>query len=73
MIMNSIPPCKDCTERYTACHDHCERYKTWKAGVQKANAAEREFKAQMREDFMRSEQRTNPKRKWKAGKVHGGQ
>lgn len=19
-------PCKDCAERYPACHDHCERY-----------------------------------------------
>jgi hypothetical protein len=22
-------PCQDCTERNTACHDHCERYKGW--------------------------------------------
>ena len=20
-------PCKDCTERYLGCHDHCEKYK----------------------------------------------
>jgi hypothetical protein len=26
-----ICPCKDCQERYEACHDHCERYKAWKA------------------------------------------
>ena len=23
-------PCKDCAERYEACHDHCDRYKAWK-------------------------------------------
>lgn len=23
-------PCKGCTERYTACHDHCEKYKKWR-------------------------------------------
>jgi hypothetical protein len=22
-------PCKGCTERYTACHDHCEKHKKW--------------------------------------------
>ena len=22
-------PCKGCTERCTACHDHCEKYKNW--------------------------------------------
>jgi hypothetical protein len=27
----SCCPCKGCTERYEACHDHCERYKAWKA------------------------------------------
>lgn len=25
-----ICPCKDCAERYTACHDYCDKYKTWK-------------------------------------------
>lgn len=22
-------PCKGCTERYTACHDYCEKRKKW--------------------------------------------
>ena len=22
-------PCKDCTDRYLGCHDHCERHKEW--------------------------------------------
>lgn len=27
--MNEISPCKGCTERYTACHDYCEKHKDW--------------------------------------------
>lgn len=27
--MNEISPCKDCTERHTACHGSCEKYKEW--------------------------------------------
>lgn len=23
-------PCKDCQDRHTACHGHCEKYKDWK-------------------------------------------
>ena len=23
-------PCKDCPDRHTACHGHCEKYKEWK-------------------------------------------
>lgn len=22
-------PCKGCTDRHTACHDHCEKYQEW--------------------------------------------
>ena len=25
-----VAPCKDCTDRYLACHDYCEKYKEWK-------------------------------------------
>lgn len=25
------PCCKDCPTRHTACHDHCERFKAWRA------------------------------------------
>lgn len=73
MIMNSVSPCKWCADRHTACHDHCESYKAWKAFVQKANAAEREYKTQMHEDFKRSEQCKNPKRKWKVGNAYDRQ
>ncbi len=29
--MREVAPCKDCTDRHTACHDSCEKYKEWKA------------------------------------------
>lgn len=24
-------PCKECTDRYLACHDHCEKYREYDA------------------------------------------
>jgi hypothetical protein len=27
--MNEVSPCMGCTERHTACHGSCERYKEW--------------------------------------------
>ena len=37
----SDSPCHGCTERYTACHDHCKKYKKWRAKLDAANAARR--------------------------------
>ena len=38
--MSKCSPCKDCQERFTACHDHCPKdardeygYKAWKADM----------------------------------------
>lgn len=30
-----VCPCKDCKERYSACHSHCNRYKEWRAELDK--------------------------------------
>ena len=30
MFLNDVPPCKNCKERFTACHTVCEKYKSWK-------------------------------------------
>ena len=30
-------PCKGCTERYSACHDECEKYKAYRAEQLKSN------------------------------------
>ena len=29
--MSKLSPCKDCQERYPACHGHCDKYATWKS------------------------------------------
>ena len=72
-MARNTPPCKECQERHTACHDHCAKYAGWKADLQKAQAKEKEYLLQRREDFLMSEQCESPKRKWKAGKVYGKQ
>lgn len=41
--VRGVPPCKDCTERFLACHDHCQRYKVWKAEIQRVNKAREEY------------------------------
>ena len=37
-----MPPCKDCPDRYTACHDHCAKYKEWKADLIEAKKRNQE-------------------------------
>lgn len=28
-------PCRKCKDRYPACHSHCDRYKEWRADLDK--------------------------------------
>jgi hypothetical protein len=56
-------PCKDCTERFTACSDRCPKdargeygHKAWLADFRKQEAAIKEYKRSQKEDFIRSEQ-----------------
>ena len=28
--MSEMSPCKGCTNRHTACHDSCDKYKAWR-------------------------------------------
>ena len=37
------PPCKDCTDRHTACHGSCDRYKEWKLRLDELNKSRREY------------------------------
>ena len=64
-------PCKDCPERFIACSDKCPidlrgeyGYKAWLADVHKHQAAVKEYKAQIREDYRHSEQCQTAKRKY---------
>lgn len=43
-------PCKDCTERFTACADHCPKdergeygHKAWKAEIERVNKNRRDY------------------------------
>lgn len=38
-------PCKGCNERYSACHDDCDRYKAFQAECKKSNEYNREKNA----------------------------
>ena len=37
------PPCKDCTDRHTACHGSCDRYKEWKLRLDEVNKRRKEY------------------------------
>ena len=48
--VRGAPPCKDCTERFQACWDHCPKdergefgYKAWKAETKRVNKARIEY------------------------------
>ena len=34
-------PCKDCPDRYPACHDHCERYLSFREQLTEKNRKDR--------------------------------
>lgn len=42
-VMRGAPPCKDCEERHTACHDKCPKYKAWKAEAERIKEAKRTY------------------------------
>ena len=48
--VRDISPCKDCTEKFTACHDRCPKdergeigYLAWKANKDKVNKERKEY------------------------------
>lgn len=61
---NKVAPCKGCAERHSACHDHCAKYAEWKAEYQTEEALKKEYKQQRREDYLRSEESDDAKRKF---------
>lgn len=36
-------PCKNCSERHTLCHSHCEKYLKFRAELDKANEVRRKY------------------------------
>ena len=66
-VMRGCPPCKDCGERHTACHDNCPKdmrgeygYKHWKVDAQTVNDNRRSY-AMERNEVYEEEQR---RKKW---------
>ena len=59
-VMRGCPPCKDCGERHTACHDRCTRYKAWKAEAERIKEAERKYKEETYKDYEQQQRR----KKW---------
>lgn len=48
--VRNISPCKDCTEKYKACHDNCPKdsrgevgYKTWKTEIDSIKAEREKY------------------------------
>ena len=39
------PPCKGCNERFTACHDKCDKYKEWKSRLDEVNKRRKEYES----------------------------
>lgn len=66
-----IAPCKDCTEKYAACHDKCAKFAQWKAEQQKVKVLQKEYKKQRREDYLRSEECESTVEKWRCRRKHG--
>jgi hypothetical protein len=44
-VTREVPPCKGCAERFTACHDKCEKYKSWKSRLDEVNKRRKEYEA----------------------------
>ena len=51
-VTREMPPCKDCTERFTACHGRCPKdergelgYKAWKSRLDEINKRRKEYEA----------------------------
>lgn len=48
--IRDVSPCRDCSEKFTACHDHCPKdargefgYMAWKAEIQRVKKVRREY------------------------------
>jgi hypothetical protein len=49
--IRDIPPCKDCTEKYTACYDKCEKYKAWRAKIELVKKNRKDYEKRMFSDY----------------------
>lgn len=73
LVVRGCSPCKDCTERFTACSGRCPKdqrgefgYNAWKAEVERVKEVRNEYAKTRYEDITRDLRNS---RAWKGG--HG--
>ena len=42
-VTREMSPCKGCEQRNVGCHDHCEKYKEWRSGLDELNKARKKY------------------------------
>ena len=48
-------PCKDCQDRHPACSDRCDRYKAWKAEIERVKQEWKAYMDRRMDDMKRRE------------------
>ena len=46
-------PCKDCKDRHLACSDKCDRYKAWKAEIERVKMVRKNYLDNRHEELKR--------------------
>ena len=46
-------PCKDCKDRHPACSDKCDRYKAWKAEIERVKKVRKNYLDNRHEELKR--------------------
>lgn len=62
-VVRGSPPCRNCEERHTACHDKCTKYHTWKDEAQKIKEAKKAYEEDWRTDYEAMNRRNRWRRK----------
>lgn len=69
-VMRGFPPCNDCAERHTACHDKCPKdergeygYGHWKAEAKEINDKRKAYEAERNKVFEEIKRRSSWGRK----------
>lgn len=55
------PPCRNCEERHTACHDRCVKYRAWKVEAERIKEAKKAYVEDWRADY----QEMNRRNRWR--------
>lgn len=72
MNIRCNPPCRECTERYEACHDRCERFLSWRAELNAIRDTERLAKGHKADADSVHYAKRDRMRHWLGSKARGG-